>query len=99
MSRPSTPIHGRPRSRSGTRSPANIADRAVCKIAGKRVFLCIISHFILVFERLINLNRMIMFPLSILICSRVNASNETVPIHSLLCWTIACLISFSSKFH
>lgn len=34
MSRPSTPL-GRARSRSGTKSPATIADRAVHKIAGK----------------------------------------------------------------
>ena len=38
MSRPATPIQPRPRSRSGTRSPANVADRAVCKIAG-RIFI------------------------------------------------------------
>jgi hypothetical protein len=34
MSRPSTPL-GRARSRTGTKSPATIADRAVHKIAGK----------------------------------------------------------------
>lgn len=58
MSRPTTPILGRPRSRSGTRSPANVADRAVCKIAGRSA---IYMHYFISFpfENMVNFNEIL----------------------------------------
>ena len=92
MSRPTTPIHGRPRSRSGTRSPSNVADRAVCKIAGKRALL---HNFIIILRSWL---RWIIYLFTLRWRAEISRSRVSFRTDWPCAWLTVCLLCFCGNF-